>query len=687
MFNFFQNSYQLGRGMMNDIGLIRLSLRTCRLLFRTVGLSLLLALAACGGNDESISASSAAAGSSLSAPPIARLNLSSLQSTASNNRFIVKYRNGTVERSNASFVQRKLDRASGSLPARAKHLRRLAIGADVITVDHGLNRAEAESFMRQLATDPGVDYIEADVEMHTTMVPNDSYYGNQWGYGDRVATGDSLGGIRDEGAWDISNGAGMVVADLDNGITRHSDLDANVLPGIDFLDGISGGDGSNLGIPYKNACFANWHGTQVTGVLAAVTNNGNGIAGTAWGAQVVPVRIFDGCGHGLMSDVAQGVVWASGGTVDGARANAHPAQVINMSLSAIGSCSFTMQNAIDSAVSRGTTVVVAAGNYNDSSDYVQPANCRNIIAVAANDVSGQRAGFSEYGRLVDISAPGVNIFTTSDSGMFTPGGESYAYLSGTSLAAPYVAGVVALMQSVAPKPLTPGEVRSILMRYARAFPVPPDQPIGTGILDASAAVTAAKSGVLPPVADLDCVYGGYLEVTCTDTSTFRSGLAPWRYWDYGNGLPAVDGRVARQLYIYYESPGTYYISLRTVDRYGATSTITRAVEISEPKASAPLLTGQPVTGLAGDENETLYYAIDVPAGANNLTLRVSGGTGRASLYVRRDNPTLLNPLCEATPEGGGRCTFPAPEPGRYYVMVSGLSGGFSDVTLAGNYAL
>ncbi|KAG0750931.1 hypothetical protein G6F24_014800 [Rhizopus arrhizus] len=138
------------------------------------------------------------------------------------------------------------------------------------------------------------------------------------------------------------------------------------------------------GIPASNS---SWHGTHVAGTVAAVTNNSTGVAGTAFNAKVVPVRVLGKCG-GYTSDIADAIVWASGGTVSGVPANANPAEVINLSLGGGGSCSATYQNAINGAVGRGTTVVVAAGNSNTNVSSSVPANCANVIAVAATTSAG-----------------------------------------------------------------------------------------------------------------------------------------------------------------------------------------------------------------------------------------------------------------------------------------------------------
>ncbi|MET3151053.1 peptidase S8 [Stenotrophomonas maltophilia] len=440
------------------------------------------------------------------------VQLSGLQSAPTHQRFIVKYRDGSAPVANTTALASSLKTAAAGIASsqgRAlglQQVRRLAVGSTVVRTDRALDQAESELLMRKLAADPNVEYVEVDQIMRATLTPNDTRFSEQWGFGTSNAS------INVRPAWDKATGTGVVVAVIDTGITNHADLNANILPGYDFISDAAmardgGGRDSNpndegdwyganecgSGIPASNS---SWHGTHVAGTVAAVTNNSTGVAGTAFNAKVVPVRVLGKCG-GYTSDIADAIVWASGGTVSGVPANANPAEVINMSLGGGGSCSSTYQNAINGAVGRGTTVVVAAGNSNTNVSSAVPANCPNVIAVAATTSAGARASFSNYGTGIDISAPGQSILSTLNSGTTTPGSASYASYNGTSMAAPHVAGVVALMQSVAPSPLSPAQVESIIKSTARPLPGACSGGCGAGIIDADAAVTAAINGTTP----------------------------------------------------------------------------------------------------------------------------------------------------------------------------------------------
>ena len=237
----------------------------------------------------------------------------------------------------------------------------------------------------------------------------------------------------------------------------------------------------------------------MAGTIAAVANNSTGVAGIAFGAKVVPARVLGKCG-GYTSDIADAIVWVSGGSVSGIAANPTPARVINMSLGGPGACDTTTQNAINSARSRNTVVVVAAGNSNADASGYSPASCAGVVSVAATDRYGSRAYYSNYGSSVTIAAPGGDVRSSSSNGILStlnagstsPGADSYAYYQGTSMASPHVAAVVALMLSKKPS-LTPDQVSSMLKSTARAFPGS-CSGCGAGIVDAYAAVQAAIGG-------------------------------------------------------------------------------------------------------------------------------------------------------------------------------------------------
>jgi serine protease len=224
-----------------------------------------------------------------------------------------------------------------------------------------------------------------------------------------------------------------------------------------------------------------------------VTNNAAGVAGMAFNAKVLAVRALGRCG-GTLADIADAVTWSSGGTVAGVPAvGANKASVINMSLGGGGSCAGSvMQTAINGAISRGTTVVVAAGTSNANVSGFTPASCtgNGLIVVGATDSAGAKASFSNFGAGVDVSAPGVQIASTLNAGTTVPGADNYVYYSGTSMASPHVAGLVAMMQSKPSVDCTPAACETLIKNNRKPFGVAPPQPIGTGIINAQQTINA-----------------------------------------------------------------------------------------------------------------------------------------------------------------------------------------------------
>ncbi|KVW50637.1 S8 family peptidase [Burkholderia ubonensis] len=391
----------------------------------------------------------------------------------------------------------------------------MASGAAVLSLGQSVSAADAAALAQVFATDADVDYAEPDSRMGVRDIPTDPLFSQQW-----YAT-DPTAGVNLPAAWTRTKGAPTVVtAVLDTGYRPHPDLLPNLLQsqGYSFITSVNtsnNGRGRNPDAtdpgdwvtqqelddasgPFYHCASSpsdsSWHGTRVAGVIGAAANNNTGIAGVSWLGKILPVRVLGKCG-GVTSDIADAMRWAAGIPVSGVPTNSNPAKVINLSLGGTGACSQTFQQAIDDVTARGVTVVVAAGNDGLSTAFDQPANCRGVIAVGATDATGRRASFSNFGSDVALSAPGVNILSTSNSGKTTPDADVYGLADGTSLAAPQVAGVAALMLSVNGN-LTPAQIQQKLQGGARAAKFAAGtscsaMPAGSGILDAGAAVTAA----------------------------------------------------------------------------------------------------------------------------------------------------------------------------------------------------
>lgn len=442
-------------------------------------------------------------------------------------KFIVEFKETTANatpngRANA------WGKAAKSQGVKVQELRTLATGGTLIEADRALSGQAAEDFMAEIAASGSVDYVEPDARMTVALTPNDPRYGEQWDF-----TGTN--GMRVPGAWDVATGTGVTVAVIDTGITAHPDLDANVLPGYDFVSDATAardGNGRDANAQDQGDWYAagecgqstagnsSWHGTHVAGTVAAVTGNATGVAGVAPNAKVVPVRVLAKCG-GSLSDISDAIIWSAGGTVPGIPANANPATVINMSLGGSGACGSTYQAAINSAVSRGATVVVAAGNSNQDASGFRPANCNSVASVAASNPSGSLSYYSNYGSTVDLTAPGGDIrvagggiLSTINTGTSTPGSAGYASYQGTSMAAPHVAGLAALMKSKS-STLTPAQVESTLKQGTRAMPGGCTTGCGTGLSDATKTMGLLGGATPPPSGNLLLNPG------------FESGAASW----------------------------------------------------------------------------------------------------------------------------------------------------------------
>lgn len=435
-----------------------------------------------------------------------RVDTSALGASGPVDGFIVGFRSGSALKADRGAQQRAFATAASSAFGRSRGLalsreRTLGIGAELVRTSKPLDPVEAEVLMRQIAANPDVAYVEPNIRLYPVGVPNDPQFASQYGFG----TG--AGGTNATSAWDGGYlGQGKIVAVIDTGITSHPDLDANVLAGgYDFISSTSNNDGNGRDAdptdPGDYASYlqcptsplptnSSWHGTHVAGTVAAVTNNATGVAGMAHQAKILPVRVLGRCG-GTIADIVDGITWSSGGTVAGVPAvGANRANVINMSLGGSGACSAAMQGAINGAVSRGTVVVVAAGNSNANVSGATPASCANTVVVGATDSAGAKASFSSYGAGVDVSAPGVDILSTLNAGTRGPGAASYAAYNGTSMSTPHVAGLVAMMLSKPGADPTPAQVEALLKANTKPFGSTPGQPIGTGIIDAKKTLDA-----------------------------------------------------------------------------------------------------------------------------------------------------------------------------------------------------
>ena len=437
-------------------------------------------------------------------------------------RFIIKYKETApqTEESLSDFESQPF-----TLQKKTNHLRVKRLSArpqnsklQIFEMEDGASEEEIAETLASLSSDPNVEYVEEDILMRPMFLPNDEHFSLQWSLFDPNA------GINMIPTWDLATGKNVVVAVLDTGYLFHADYQNNLVgPGFDFisdpdisLDGdgrdnnaLDEGDADLSDDCGLGATPSSWHGSHVAGTIAASTDNGIGIAGIAFDARILPVRILGKCG-GFSSDIADAVTWSSGGEVAGVPSNPTPAHVINMSLGGQAPCSSALQEAITNAIARGTTVVVASGNDAVNADLFSPANCEGVITVAATNIAGDRASYSNFGDRVDLAAPGgeqhftaeTGILSTINDGISTPGRDAYGFYVGTSMAAPSVAAVAALMYELDPT-ITPERLRTIMMNSTSDF-VGECSGCGVGFLDANQTINTLLELLRitsPPLAD------------------------------------------------------------------------------------------------------------------------------------------------------------------------------------------
>jgi gammaproteobacterial enzyme C-terminal transmembrane domain len=481
-------------------------------------------------------------------------------------QLIVKFKPAADARAAAAgdayaMTDRRLANISAAAGMSLAYRRPMSGNAHVLKLAQPLSAAEAAALAAKVSQQADVAYAEPDYWMFPAAVPPpaDPGYASQWHYHDPATSGYYAGAANLPAAWDITTGSSdVVVAVIDTGVLNHEDLQGNLIggsaatSGYDMISNASSngytanntpgsadgdgrdadptdpGDWISASDTYCGAYASNssWHGTHVAGTIGAVANNGIGGSGVAWQVGLQTVRALGSCG-GVTSDIADAIYWAAGEAVPGAPPNPNPAHVINMSLGGKAPCSATpaYQEAIDAAVARGATVVVAAGNEWDWVGNYTPASCNNVITVGALGPDGGEASYSNWdldpSSYIALSAPGGDqssyygslssngVYSTLDGGTTVAENDNeYAFYQGTSMATPHVSGIVALMLAANPK-LTDGTVpaaavpaliKAKLQATVRPFPTGTDgrddcttEWCGAGMVDAAGAVAAVST--------------------------------------------------------------------------------------------------------------------------------------------------------------------------------------------------
>jgi hypothetical protein len=416
-------------------------------------------------------------------------------------------------------VSQKQEQAIAS--AERSRASAVQVGEDVkfFSVPEGKTAQDLTEEIQAKYTDK-IEYTELDNQAMISMVPNDPMYNYQW----------QLPKVSAPNAWDIEQGAeDIVVAVLDTGVSAHADISAKYLGGYNFVD-------NNI-----NPEDGHGHGTFVSGMIAAVTNNNLGVAGSAPNVKIMPVKVLSDAGWGYYSWVAQGIVWATD----------HGADVINMSLGGSASSSL-VQDAVNYAHARGVTVVAAAGN-SGTSDPSYPGACEYVVGVGATDSQDRLASFSQYGDWVDVTAPGVSVFSARKGG-------GYGYWSGTSFSSPMVAALVSLVQAKESS-YSPNQIELIIEQNADDLGAPgKDDYFAWGRVN----YFKALSGSQAPPPDLVGSISGkvvraglYTPIQGINVDAYTGGSRVARTKTLSNGTYVLENL----------NPGSYYVRV-SGDNYG-----------------------------------------------------------------------------------------------------------------------
>lgn len=646
----------------------------------------------------------------------AKANKASSDKSELFDRLIIKYKETAVSSSQFNVAANVVQQSSQYASMGVSQMRRISTGAHLMRLENEVSNDQLNQIMSDLESDPNVEWVEKDSLKQVLFLPNDPFFDNQWHYFEEA------GGLNLPPAWDFSTGEGVVVAVIDTGITDHSDLRGNILPGFDMISNAfigNDGDGrdsdaSDTGDAIAaNECGngngaqnSSWHGTHVAGTVAALGDNADGVTGVAFNAKVVPIRALGKCG-GFTSDIADAIIWAAGGNVAGVPTNPNPADVINLSLGGAGACDATSQAAINQAVSLGATVVVAAGNAAENVTNASPANCQNVISVASVGRSGGRAFYSNFGDLVDLAAPGGDqstgnadgVLSTLNNGRTAPQDETFGFFQGTSMAAPHVAGAAALLYSLQPN-ITPAEVESILKSTSRDFPANCNL-CGTGIVDAAAAIELLEGGEEVPVEEDGILENGVVQTEIAGVArseTFFTievpeGATNLRFQTSGGvgdvdlyvrfGAEATTSQFDCRPFLNgnnevcnFATPqaGTFHVMLQgfaTFSGVNLEASFVEPVEEIEPEARESINESD----LAAARRRAVLFTLEVPEGSRELNVNINGGSGDGDLYVRfGSTPTRTTFDCRPFLNGSSEsCTIENPEAGTWHIAVDAFS--------------
>jgi serine protease len=607
-------------------------------------------------------------------------------------QIIVKWRDGSS--ATAAAVGSRMQKLGNAAGMRMQRKQQIAADTDVLQLDHALGKADMNALLERMASDPNVEYAVADEHRWAHAAPNDPLFVDQWYF-----QSTEIAATHANQAWDVTVGSNMtVVAVLDTGVRfEHPDLlrqaqGGKLLNGFDFIlnapfandgdgrdaDASDPGDfvtAAELAQPPFNiaACQpqppddhvdSSWHGTRVSSLIAALTNNGEGVAGTGWNTLILPVRVLGKCG-GTDSDIIAGMRWAAGITVPGAPVNPTPAQIINLSLGGSGACSAAYQQAVTEITARGVLIVASVGN--DGKAVAAPANCTGVLGVAGIRHAGTKVGFSNLGTEVGIGAPGGNcvnqggpclfsITAAVNAGATTPGASIYTdkvtrINVGTSFSAPLVAGAAALIHSINSQ-LSPAQYIALLKDSATPFPTSSSttstvchvpigdtqntecicttQTCGAGMLNTNAAVLAAQRPLA--VADAPNSITAGVAVDIDARASFASNghtIASYQWTAIGvTGATPVFGNAAQPLTtVQVSGDSTFTLRLTVTDNLGTQDTADVAMATPAPPPPPVTPPASAPSGGGGGGGNLGWLMIGLLGLAISASRRARSGTG------------------------------------------------------------
>lgn len=463
---------------------------------------------------------------------------------------------------------------------------------------------EAQKAVTMLAKERGIiEFAEIDMRVAPTLALNDPLIPNEW----------HIAKMQVPVAWDTASGAGITIGIADGGVDcTHPDLATSCVPGWNTVSNNA------------STTDVSGHGTKVAGTAAAIGNNATQVAGVAYQAKIMPLRITnDPGGWAYFSDIAEAIIWGAD----------HGARVVNASYQTADSAS--VKSAADYMMSKGGLYTTSAGN--DGVD--KPiTNYDSIVSAGATDSNDAKTSWSNWGTGVDVVAPGASILTTTNGG-------GTGYVSGTSFSAPNTAGVIALILSVNPR-LTPSQVRQILFESVDDLGVQGyDTTYGWGRINATKAVASAVT--VPVDTTAPSVPQDLATTSITTTavnlswkaSTDNVGVTGYKVFRNGTEIATVAGTSYSDTKIATEN--TYTYTVRAFDVAQNMSADSNIVTVVTPKALLTVTTSVTTTGIGA----TVKWTTNLPStgivtygtSQNALTSRVEDTVAQTSHTVSITN--------------------------------------------------